>query len=51
VADVIEARDKKTNSWGKWFDRFSTFYDSRFHGTHWREQEKKFWEKMVSSAT
>ena len=51
VADVIEARDKKMNSWEKWFDRFASFYDRRFHGTHWREQEKKFWDKMVSSAT
>jgi DNA-binding NtrC family response regulator len=47
VADVIEARDKKMNSWEKWFDRFASFYDRRFHGTHWREQEKKFWDKMV----
>ena len=47
VADVIEARDKKMNSWGKWFDRFASFYDRRFHGTHWREQEKKFWDKMI----
>jgi DNA-binding NtrC family response regulator len=51
VADVIEASDKKMNSWEKWFDRFASFYDRRFHGTHWREQEKKFWDKMVSSAT
>jgi DNA-binding NtrC family response regulator len=47
VADVIEANEKKTNSWVKWFDRFASFYDSRFHGTHWREQEKEFWDKMI----
>jgi len=51
VADVIEARDKKTNSWIKWFDRFATFYDRRFHGTNWREQEKEFWDKMVEHSS
>jgi hypothetical protein len=51
VADVIEARDKKTNSWIKWFDRFATFYDRRFHGTNWREQEKEFWDKMVKHSS
>ena len=51
VADVIEARDKKMNSWGKWFDRFATFYDRRFHGTHWREQEKKFWDEMIKHSS
>ena len=53
VADVLEASDKKMNSWEKWFDRFASFYDRRFHGTQWREQEKKFWDKMVrgTSAT
>ena len=24
-------------------------YDSRFHGTNWREQEKKFWDKKIKT--
>ena len=51
VADVIEAGDKKLNSWERWFDRFASFYDRQFHGTEWREQEKKFWDKMVSGTS
>jgi len=23
------------------------FYDKKFHGTDWREQEKEFYEKLV----
>ena len=47
VADVLEARDKKKNPWEKWFERLGGFYDKKFHGTHWREQEKEFWEKKL----
>ncbi|EFK10085.1 response regulator receiver domain protein [delta proteobacterium NaphS2] len=47
VADVIEAGDKKKNPWRKWFDRLGGFYDKRFHGTDWREQEKEFWEERL----
>jgi len=45
VADVLEALEKKKNPWVKWFERLGGFYDKRFHGTNWREQEKKFWEE------
>ena len=47
VADVIEAKEKKKNPWVKWFERLGSFYDKRFHGTNWREQEKKFWEQKL----
>ena len=48
VADVIEARDKKKNPWLKWFDRLGRFYDRRFYGTEWREQEKEFWKDKLN---
>ena len=47
IADVLEAKEKKKNPWVKWFERLGGFYDRRFHGTNWREQEKKFWEEKL----
>lgn len=47
IADVLEAKEKKKNPWVKWFERLGGFYDKRFHGTNWREQEKKFWEEKL----
>jgi DNA-binding response OmpR family regulator len=47
VADVLEAKEKKKSPWSKWFERLGHFYDKRFHGTHWREQEREFWEEKV----
>ena len=47
VADVIEANEKNKSPWAKWFDRLSNFYDSKFHGPNWREQEQEFWEKKI----
>jgi DNA-binding NtrC family response regulator len=47
VADVLEAIDKKKNPWLKWFERLSGYYDKRFHGPNWREQEREFWEKKL----
>ena len=49
VADVIEAGDKKKNPWSKWFDRLGGFYDKRFHGAQWREQQKEFWEEKLKN--
>jgi DNA-binding NtrC family response regulator len=47
VADVLEAKEKNKNPWIKWFERLGSFYDKRFHGTNWREQEKEFWEEKI----
>lgn len=47
VADVIEAREKDKNPWIKWFDRLAGFYDRRFHGTNWREQQREFWKAQL----
>ncbi|MBL7177723.1 MAG: response regulator [Desulfobacteraceae bacterium] len=47
VADVLEAKEKNKNPWVKWFERLGSFYDKRFHGTNWREQEKEFWEEKL----
>lgn len=47
VVDVLKALKMKISPWEKWVDRLGGFYDRRFHGTNWREQEKKFWEKKM----
>jgi DNA-binding NtrC family response regulator len=47
VADIIEAKEKNTNVWLKWYDRLSTFFDRRFTGPNWREKQKEFWDEMM----
>ncbi len=47
VADVLEALEKKKSPWAKWFERLGGFYDKKFHGPNWREQERKFWEEKL----
>ena len=42
VADVFEAIEKKKNPWEKLIDRLGGFYDRRFQGPNWREQEDEF---------
>lgn len=47
VADVLEAINMNKSSWEKWFERLAGYYDERFHGTNWREQEKKFLKDTI----
>jgi DNA-binding response OmpR family regulator len=47
VADILTALKMKKSPWEKWLDRLGGFYDRRFHGTNWRDQEKKFWKKKM----
>lgn len=47
VADVLEAKEKDKSPWSRWFDRLAHYWDKQFHGTHWREQEKEFWEEKL----
>jgi hypothetical protein len=47
IADVLEAKEKNKSPWVKWFERLGGFYDRKFHGTNWREQERKFWEEKL----
>jgi DNA-binding response OmpR family regulator len=47
VADVLEALQKKKSPWARWFDRLGGYYDKRFHGPNWRQQERKFWEEKL----
>ena len=47
LADVFEALDEGKSPWTRMLDRLGGFYDKKFHGTHWREQEKEFYEKIM----
>lgn len=47
LADVLEAIEMKKNPWVRWYDRFSGYFDRRFHGTNWREEEASFWAKHL----
>ena len=49
VADVLEALEKRKSTWDKVFERLAGYYDRRFHGTNWREQEREFWKKRLRS--
>ena len=46
LADVLEARAKKQNSWAKWYERLSGFCDRRF-GKNWKDQDPDFWEHLI----
>lgn len=47
VADIIQSREKKKNTWTKWYDRLGSFYDKRFQGTAWRKDSEEFWKKKL----
>jgi CheY-like chemotaxis protein len=47
LADVFEAIDEDKSPWTKLIERLGGFYDKQFHGTHWREQEKEFFDKKI----
>lgn len=47
VADVLVSIEKRKSPWQKMFDRLGSYYDTRFHGTDWREKEKEFWEEKM----
>jgi DNA-binding NtrC family response regulator len=49
VTDVLDALKMKKSPWINWLERLGGFYDNRFHGTNWREQEQNFWEKKMKN--
>ena len=48
LADVFESIDEGKSPWIKVFDRLGGFFDKRFYGTHWREEEKEYYKKFIS---
>jgi DNA-binding NtrC family response regulator len=47
VSDVLEAKEKDKNPWVRWFDRLGSFFDKKFSGPNWREQEREFWLEQL----
>ena len=49
LADVFEAIDEGKSPWEKLLSRLDGYFNKRFHGTEWREQENKFWEEKTKT--
>ncbi len=49
LIDIFQALYENKSTWEKLFDRLGGFYDKRFHGTNWRDQEKAFWKKIMKT--
>jgi CheY-like chemotaxis protein len=45
LIDVLEAQAKGKNTWGRWFDRFASYYERKF-GPDWQEPDRKYWDKF-----
>ena len=48
VVDVIEAIENKKNPWVRWFERLGGYFDKKFGGPNWREEEKEYWLDKAS---
>lgn len=40
--DILEAKEKGKNFWGRWLDRLGSYYEKKF-GEEWQGKEKDFW--------
>jgi len=47
VADIIEAKERNKNVLVKWFERLSSYYDTRFSGPDWREKDQEFFKRKM----
>lgn len=48
LADVIQAIDQGKNPWQRMVHRLGKFYDKKFHGTAWRQQELDYLEDIIT---
>ena len=49
LADVFEAINEGKSPWEKFLNRLEGYFNRRFHGTDWREQENKFWQEKIKT--
>ena len=47
--DVLEAKEKGHNLWGRWLERLDGYYIKRF-GPKWKDRNKDFWENFTLHA-
>ena len=45
LEDVLEAREKGKNSWGRWFERLGAYFDKKF-GPQWEDDEREIWRNI-----
>lgn len=45
LADVLEAKEKGTNTWGRWYERLAAFCEKKF-GRNWKDSDKPFWDNF-----
>jgi len=43
--DVLEAKERGHNLWGRWLERLDGYYIKRF-GPRWKDHDKDFWENF-----
>jgi DNA-binding NtrC family response regulator len=43
--EILEAKEKGTNTWSRWYDRMGSFFEKRF-GKDWKKTDQEFWEKF-----
>ncbi len=43
--EILEAKEKGTNTWSRWYDRMGSFFEKRF-GKDWKKTDEEFWEKF-----
>ena len=49
LEDVLEAKEQQKDPWTKWFDRFISFFDTKFSGSDWRDKEREYFEKKLKA--
>ena len=47
LEDVLEAKEQQKDPWTKWFDRFVSFFDTKFSGADWRDKEREYFKKKA----
>jgi DNA-binding NtrC family response regulator len=47
--DVLQAKEKGHNLWGRWLDRLDGYYVKRF-GPKWKDHNKDFWDNVTLHA-
>ena len=43
--EILEAKEKGTNTWSRWYDRMGSFFEKRF-GKDWKKTDEEFCEKF-----
>jgi DNA-binding NtrC family response regulator len=47
--DVLEAKKKGENTWGRWQERLPTSYFEKRWGAAWQDTDQEFWERFRAS--